>query len=242
MKTNQVVFVISCLSLLSFIISCEENSQILGAYPNDSDQFARVYLKYYLKQEPSEFSEVDYIKTAYGFNDFYDLLVTTPRSGGKIIKNYSQAIDFALPKTDASVGHYYIFNVNALYAFLFNVVYYDYFGDDKDEIVSDDVEVLNGWLVDDPNQASSQNQYKERVVFFGDAALFTKDLNGPRYKVISKAQFLSYKKNSSTEYEFEEPSIYVFDYERVISSENPPELSKIDIKITYEEKKKIPDF
>jgi len=65
----------------------------------------------------------------------------------------------------------------------------------SDEVVEAAVERFNEWLVDDPNQNPSPNQYKERVFFYGDDILFSHDINDERYDVISKAFFFTIYKD-----------------------------------------------
>jgi hypothetical protein len=243
MKTKQLFLFVSFL----LFISCEENSQILGAYQGEPDQYSRVYLKYYLLQDsPPGFSETDYVITANIWDSEYDLLVTSPRSGGKIIKNYSEPIGFHQIDDQGydlgAIGGYYIVNINVLYSFLYNVVYDTYYEEDKDEVVEAAVAHLNDWLVDDPNQNANPNQYKERVFFFGEDVIFTENLDGEEYNVISKAFYLPYTKTGNTKYVIEQPSIYVYEYDSVLNEENPAKFSKFDIKITYDEMKYIPDF
>src|SRR3989338_9898603 len=123
MRIKQIISLVSFLSIISFIISCEENSDIKGAYEGEPDQ-TRVYLHSYIVNE-NGISDTDYVESVTIHDRDLELLVTTPRSGGKIIKNYSQLMHFATTDdqgyTNAPAASYYIVNINALYSFLYNV-------------------------------------------------------------------------------------------------------------------------
>jgi hypothetical protein len=249
MKTKHLLAFISFLSLLSFIMSCEENALILGAEGgNPNEIFNRCYWKPHIVDQQGISEEI--LWSAPIYNTLYDFEVTTTREGKENIKHYSDYIQQYLYDDEGweieDIGILRLVNINDLYNFLKYEVY-KYYEGDKEQVINDAMAVLDDWLVDTPNAAPQQGQYAERIIIYIFDALFSTDYeNGPRFDVITKAEYRPYSKITDPEYgsafRIQWDNLEVFEYDRVIAGENPDPISFGNFMLTYSKSKTYHDY
>ncbi len=247
MKTKQVFGLVLVLSLFSFILGCEENAVILAPWEGDvNNYFKEVYWRPYILDatSPQGFSASHYLESTSFYKADGSFIVTTTRSGKENIKEYSQPIVFEFTDQKgnpiAQAAELYVSNINELYSFLNEVVYWDYTGEDRDAVINNAMQKLNMFLVDSPNDTSEPGEYAERAFMYGSVR-FSEDPDSQMYTIITKADFWPYRKLNSTDYEIVNNTMYLYEYDRVMKENEPTPLSKGDLKFTYTKTAKYPD-
>ena len=225
-------------------MGCEENAYIDGYKESEgyNQAFTKVYWNYFYRDpnEPQGFSTSLYGRATYLKDAYNDFIIAKTKDGKKNIKEYSKMFSFLPVNTqngkvmDYSVGAYFLCNYKSLNAFIENVIYSDYYEDDRDEQIALAKEKLPQWFGSMSSNPSSNDCIEPVFIYAYDAVFVsTYPVSEDYHNVISPLFYMSCTTpNSAYTLIMNKNTVPLYLYDDVITQDNPAQFSQGDLYLT----------